>query len=173
MSAPDRALQNLNLDEMPVTRSHARSSRRGRGREQLPSGSARMDPLSRPAPHPSESSRHGLRGPQRPGSSGPSRVARVMRVTNRGTSIEFQLQPAPIQPRVAGSTSQGSTAQLQPGLGSNTPEQVIVRIYYDTIRGNHRAFCTCGDPKYPCFHAWVNSLLSPEIRPLLTMSVAR
>lgn len=51
MSDPARALQNLNLDEMPVTRSHTQPSRQGnaiareRGSESGSGEAVRMDPL--------------------------------------------------------------------------------------------------------------------------------
>lgn len=167
MSAPDRALQNLNLDEMPVTRSGASSSRGGRGKERNSKGSARMDPLLRPLPHSSESSRHGLRALQRPGSSGPPRANRVTRVTNQGTSIGFQVLPEPTRPGIASPTIQGSFAQTQPSSVSSTPVQVTVRIHYDTVRGAHRATCTCAEPNPLCFHVYVSVTRIPSIDSIL------
>ena len=177
MSAPDRALQNLNLDEMPVTRSNARSSREGRGRERTHIGSARMDPLSRPTPHAPppyapESSRRGFRGSQRPSSSVPPRANLITRVTNHGTSIDFQLRPGSIQAGVAGSTSQGSFAQFQPGPVSSTPNQIAVRIRYDTVRGDHRATCTCGELNPFCFHIFVSPPVPTRVESLLMKIVA-
>ena len=104
MSDPAHAFQNLHLDDMPVTRSHARASQQGRSGERVAPASSRMNPLSRPVRTPvprghshSESWSSRMRGgsPSRstpsPASNQAPGLFNVDGINNEGQHIDFSL----------------------------------------------------------------------------------
>lgn len=105
MSDPARDLQNLHLDDMPVTRSHARAPLRGQGRARGEEGSA-LSHASQREPTFRQSSMSGPSGTRSPepqyasqaalSATSPSAVAaasafHVDKITHHGTHIDFHL----------------------------------------------------------------------------------
>ena len=180
MSAPNRGLQNLNLDEMPVTRSHTRSSREGRGGKQTHSGSHRMNPLAHSTPsvsphYTAEPSRRGSRAPQEPSHQMPRAPEvspigfKVVRV-NKDSFVEFFLIPA-----TKSATGRRPFAQSQLPLAMTSTEQAIVRIDFDPARGDHRASCDWvhhGQSDSICSHIFVRFLFHVKVGILLIKTVA-
>ncbi len=159
MPAPDRALQNLNLDEMPVTRSSTRPVGEGRGREQAQSGSHRMNPLARPtrggtSRYPAESSRRAFQTAQELSHQAyyPGDFV-VVNVKTISTTVDFILTPAPMT-----STGQSPPPASQSMRVRSSTEQACVSIQYDTVTGNHHASCDFrGHASNPvCFHILVS-----------------
>ena len=161
MSTPDRALQNLNLDEMPVTRSSARSFGEGRGREQAYGGSHRMNPLARPAQsnisrHPAQSSHRAFQAAHelthRMHYPGDFVVVNVKKVN---TTVDFTLIPA-----IATPSGQRPIPTPQSIQGRASNEQACVSIQYDPIRQGHQASCDFqGHASNPiCVHILVRIL---------------
>ena len=156
MSDPTRDLQNLNLDDMPVTRSHARRTpQQGRVRERTPADQGRMNPLGRP-PAPSQSSASESQRPSRRGSAVPPPTSatppvpmstlaqaqalfKVDGIVTEDTHIDFRLSPL-----------------------DRSSGQVIERLFYDSTRGNHGASCDMPEhrrSRSPCNHIKVRHVV--------------
>ena len=154
MSDPERALQKLNLDDMPVTRSHTRSSQQGRGTDRIAPESARVNPIARPVRPPMSSQRSGsstqlpTTGRSTPvGSSGTASAPstsfiqaqalfKIEGIVTEDTHIDFKLRPL--------NASNG---------------QVVERLFYDPVHGNHHAACNQSEhrrSRSPCNHITVS-----------------
>lgn len=176
MSAPDRALLNLNLDEMPVTRSNTRPSREGGGRGQAHRGSNRLNPLPWPTPnappgYPPETSRRAPQAVQEPSflttptAGVPHGSFEVERVIKNGTSVKFRLSPITLEGGAEHSTTQIQSTRSISRTARNQREQTWIQINYDVTRGNQPASCTCpASASNPiCAHISVGLIPSPSL----------
>ena len=149
MSDPARDFQKLNLDDMPVTRSHNRPPQQVRGRERLPSESARMNPLSRP-PRP------------QPSSSTVQSGSQTSRMQTASASISRTLTPSVAQAqalfKVEGIVTEDTHIDFRLRPLDDQGGQVVERIFYDSAHRNHSAACSQVEHQRlqtPCNHIQV------------------
>ena len=153
MSDAAHAFQKLHLDDMPVTRSHARSLQQGRPGDRVSTGSSRMNPLSRPVrtpgsrghSHSGSHSSHPHGGSPAHSTPGPSvnpvaGLFKVEGIDNEGQHIDFSLTAAD-------------------GVGG----QVIVSLYQDPAQPRLCARCSQAAHVHaqdPCIHIEVSYLFT-------------